>query len=93
MHKGKNPNGGEAVCIVRPMFELWAITFTVLMDIEELAEDTFLRLFTLAGTRIGLGDFRPQCKGTFGKFAVIRWDKLSEEIEDVTRLLKKKTAA
>jgi len=91
--KGKNPNGGEAVCIVRPLFEIWAITFTCLLDTDELAEDTFLKLFTLAGTRIGLADFRPQCKGTFGKFAVIRWDKRGEEIEDVSRLLKKKAAA
>jgi hypothetical protein len=26
-----------------------------------------------AGKRIGLGDFRPSCKGPFGKFVVIHW--------------------
>ena len=26
-----------------------------------------------AGKRIGLGDFRPDCKGPFGKFVVTKW--------------------
>jgi hypothetical protein len=80
-HRGRNPNGGEAVCIVRPMFELWAITLTALLDIDELPEDTFLRLFTLAGTRMGLGDFRPQRKGRFGMFAITRWEKTAGPID------------
>jgi hypothetical protein len=75
VRQGRNPNGGEAVCIVRPLFEKWAISITATLDTDELAEDTFLRLFTLAGTRIGIGDFRPQRKGTFGMFAVTRWEK------------------
>jgi len=77
IRKGKNPNGGEAVCIVRPLFELWAISFNVLLDTKELPEDTYLRLFDHAGKRIGLGDYRPQCKGTFGQFTVTRWQCLT----------------
>jgi len=79
VRQGRNPNGGEAVCIVRPLFERWAITFTATIDTTELAEDTFLRLFTLAGTRIGLGDFRPQRKGTFGQFSITRWETITGE--------------
>lgn len=75
VRQGRNPNGGEAVCIVRPLFEKWAVSFTALLDTQELPEDTFLRLFGLAGTRIGIGDFRPNRKGTFGQFAVTRWQK------------------
>ena len=26
-----------------------------------------------AGSKIGLGDFRPDCKGPFGKFKVTTW--------------------
>lgn len=81
VRQGRNPNGGEAVCLVRPMFELWAISLTALLDTDELAEDTFLRLFTLAGTRIGMGDFRPQRKGRCGMFAVTRWEKKPEQVE------------
>jgi hypothetical protein len=78
VRQGRNPNGGEAVCIVRPLFEVWAISFIATLDIDELPEDTFLRLFTLAGSRIGFGDFRPQRKGPFGMFAVTRWEKVGD---------------
>ncbi|HEY6272605.1 MAG TPA: hypothetical protein VIX19_11515 [Terriglobales bacterium] len=78
VRQGRNPNGGEAVCIVRPLFEKWAISFTGLLDTRELPEDTFLRLFGLAGSRIGIGDFRPQRKGTFGMFAITNWKKLGD---------------
>lgn len=79
VRQGRNPNGGEAVCIVRPLFEKWAITFTALLDTEELSEDTFRRLFDLGGSRIGMGDFRPQRKGVFGMFVVSRWEAIEEE--------------
>lgn len=74
--KGKNPNGGEAVCIVRPLFEKWAIVVTFTVDIAELPPDQYRRLFDLAGSRMGLGDFRPQCKGRFGTFRVQCWKSL-----------------
>lgn len=33
------------------------------------------RVIDKAGTAIGLGDFRPDCKGPFGKFAVVKWER------------------
>lgn len=91
VRQGRNPNGGEAVCIVRPLFGKWAISFTVLLETEDLPEDTFLRLFGLAGSRIGIGDFRPQRKGTFGQFAVTRWER--QEQVDLIWTPKKTTKA
>lgn len=79
VRQGRNPNGGEAVCLVRPLFEEWGIHFTAILDTDELAEDTFLRLFQLAGRRIGFCDYRPQRKGVFGMFAVTRWERRAEE--------------
>lgn len=79
MRKGTNPNGGEAVCIVRPIFPEWAIVVTVQIDIGELAEDTYRKLFDLAGKRIGLGDFRPARKGRFGMFIVECWRDITGE--------------
>ena len=81
--QGRNPNGGEAVCLVRPMFELWAVHFTALLDTDELPEDTFLRLFELAGRRVGFCDFRPQRKGTFGMWSVVRWERRAEANESI----------
>jgi hypothetical protein len=34
-----------------------------------------------SGKRIGLGDFRPACKGPFGKFVVVKWEIEEQEKE------------
>jgi hypothetical protein len=73
MRQGRNPNGGEAVCIIRPRFDRWAVRMTVQMDTDSLAEDQFRQLFDHAGRRIGIGDFRPERKGIFGQFVVNLW--------------------
>lgn len=73
MRQGRNPNGGEAVCIVRPMFSRWAARLTALIDTSTLPESTYRQLFDMAGLRVGLGDFRPARKGIFGQFRVDLW--------------------
>ena len=37
-----------------------------------------------AGKRVGLGDFRPVCKGPFGKYVVVRWAE--QQAQTPTRL-------
>ena len=77
--KGTNPNGGEAVVIVRPAFEGWAITFII--DIDEstgVKDKTVFQLFRLAGAGIGLCDHRPNKKGECGRFKVVEWDLIGE---------------
>ncbi len=72
MRRGRNPNGGEAVVLVRPKFETWTIRPTVELyggcDSGKIQE-----LFNIAGASVGLGDFRPGCKGPFGRSAVESW--------------------
>lgn len=79
MRQGRNPNGGEAVCIVRPRWDEWALRFDALMETEELSENAFRQLFDYAGRRIGLCDFRTERKGFFGQFVVDVWRNHSAE--------------
>jgi len=72
--QGRNPNGGEAVCIIRPRFDEWGFDVTLSVDQSQIAIATIRELVDIAGKRVGLGDFRPKCKGTFGRFAVTRWE-------------------
>lgn len=72
--QGRNPNGGEAVCIVRPRFDAWALDLTLSVDQSQVSLATIRELVALAGSRIGLGDFRPQRKGSFGRFTIDRWE-------------------
>lgn len=72
--QGRNPNGGEAVCIVRPRFDEWSFDLTLSVDQSQVALAVVRELIDVAGSRVGLGDFRPKCKGTFGRFKVTHWE-------------------
>jgi hypothetical protein len=72
--QGRNPNGGEAVCIVRPRFDDWGFDLRLAVDQEQMPISMARELIDIAGNRKGLGDFRPGCKGTFGRFSIARWE-------------------
>jgi hypothetical protein len=70
----RNPSTGGRVLRFRPMFHDWAISFKMLLDEEIISEALLRDLLDTAGKRIGLGDFRPDCKGPFGKFVITNWN-------------------
>lgn len=81
---GRLPKDGTACCIVRPEFEYWVsedIVFTY--PPGEISEEKVKRLFSIAGRMIGLCDFRPACKGTYGKFYPCLWKTRMIEHEDL----------
>lgn len=77
VRRGTNPNGGEMVCVVRPRFNEWYIPVVFEVDAEGLpapvGEDTVRQLYRIAGRKVGLGDFRPDCRGQFGQFIIVQW--------------------
>lgn len=74
--KGTNPNGGEAVAIVRPRFDTWQFKANIWIDTHNIGEKTIRELFDKAGRTQGLLDFRPSRKGIYGQFIVENWNKL-----------------
>ena len=54
----------------RAKFDEWAVTFTVEADEELVDQHQLEEWFTLAGRRIGLGDWRPEKSGDYGRFTV-----------------------
>ena len=67
------PATGGRILAHRPKFNDWELEFTAYLD-EEIMSSALLReILDAAGKRIGLGDFRPDCKGPFGKFVVTFW--------------------
>ena len=75
--RGCLPKDGTAVCIVRPLIREWAVNVRIIYDPKKLPLKTLIKLIRDAGEYHGLGAFRVNCKGTFGKFAI-------ESAEDVT---------
>lgn len=64
--------GGRILCH-RPCFHDWTLTFDLLFDESMFNARVLREIVDAAGRRVGLGDFRPACKGPFGKFVVTAW--------------------
>lgn len=76
--RGRNPNGGEAVCLIRPRFDNWQFGATFEIDESVVTEETVKELLRIAGTSVGLCDFRPACKGPFGRFKLAVWEVIEQ---------------
>lgn len=70
------PSTGGRILAHRPCFHSWKLSFTLELDEEVLDVRLLREIVDAAGKRIGLGDFRPDCKGPFGKFVVEQWDEV-----------------
>jgi len=70
------PSTGGRILAHRPMFDDWALAFELDLDEQIMGEKVFRQIVDDAGKRIGLGDFRPACKGPFGRFVVTQWERV-----------------
>ena len=61
---------GKRVQRARPIFRAWALSFEAWWVTEDLDVDTVSRIATTAGRLVGMGDYRPDKGGTFGRFTV-----------------------
>lgn len=64
---------GSRTTVHRPRFDKWRLQFTLDADLDEISETVVRRLVDDAGRKIGIGAFRPQRKGPFGRFVVVSW--------------------
>lgn len=72
----RNPSTGGRFLCYRPCFHDWGLEFHLELDEEIMHEKLLREIVDAAGKRIGLGDFRPACKGPFGKFVVTKWKEI-----------------
>jgi hypothetical protein len=59
----------------RPVFKNWAFEFDLEYDEDEISSATLRELLDYAGKRVGIGDFRPERGGPFGRFMVSEFKK------------------
>ena len=55
----------------RAKFDEWAVTFTVEVDDELVDKEQLASWLDIAGRRIGLGDWRPEKSGHYGRFETV----------------------
>jgi hypothetical protein len=81
--RGCNPADGVAVCLVRPKFPHWGFECTIEIDDTEINLEAVRKLFEQAGKFVGLGDFRPQKRGPFGRFELLSLNQLKGEDQPI----------
>lgn len=57
----------------RPRLDRWSVTIEIEYDPTLLTAVQLRQVVDDAGSRVGLGDFRPERKGPFGRFQVTHW--------------------
>jgi len=66
--KGKKRTARHRVCLPN-----WGLDFTILAG-DGVSSDVVKSVLEYAGSHVGIGDFRPQRKGPFGRFKVTKFD-------------------
>lgn len=64
--------------IARPIFDKWAFAFEIGIDTDEIHPSVFRDIVDAAGRRVGIGAMRPERKGLYGQFRVVRWNEIEE---------------
>lgn len=74
--RGVLNNAGKsvAVAIIRPLFKQWETSLIIEVDTTVMSTDVVKKIFETAGSKIGVGDYRPAKKGPFGMFSVTGWE-------------------
>lgn len=65
---------GGRVIRYRPRIDAWQVSFTLEYDDNLMKESDMRAVVDAAGTRVGLLEFRPERKGPFGRFVVVKWE-------------------
>ena len=70
------PAGGIKAALIgaayRPEFQEWAMTLQLEFDSQALSQENILNLIERAGFGVGLGEWRPEKGGEYGRFSVDR---------------------
>lgn len=74
-----NPSTKGRMDVVRPIWYDWKLSFTIAYNEKLISEVQLREVVDDAGINKGIGSFRPNKKGTFGKFKVVEWESLTIE--------------
>jgi len=69
------PSTKGRVARARPLIFPWKLQFDLILDDSLINSDLARQILDTAGRQKGIGDFRPEKKGPFGRFIVTKWKK------------------
>jgi hypothetical protein len=68
-----NPTTRGKNLLHRPQFDKWKVSFDVNFEEDQIEPSVMKEIFDIAGRFSGVGDWRPNKKGAYGKFQVVSW--------------------
>lgn len=66
-----NPNTKGRVLTTRPVFNRWSLSFEIICEDDDIAVSTIQDILEYGGKFVGIGDWRPEKKGKYGKFRIV----------------------
>lgn len=69
----RKPGSRERMICYRPRFDDWSLGFDLLVDRDLIDPDLVAAVIEAAGQRMGIGDFRAERGGPFGRFRIGHW--------------------
>lgn len=76
-----NPNTRGRMIVDRPKMPEWELDFTIKVMDDGIPDDVLKQIIDYGGNYVGIGDWRPDNKGKFGKFMVTKYEKLNGQEE------------
>lgn len=58
----------------RPRLDIWELDFSIVLHDDQLPPEVAKQILDFAGLYVGIGDYRPQKRGKFGKFMVTKFE-------------------
>jgi hypothetical protein len=71
-----NTNIKARVITIRPKWKDWKTSFKIIVDNDTITSSTVKKLVEYAGQYVGIGSFRPQHKGAFGRFTITKFQEI-----------------
>ena len=72
-----NPMTRGRMMVVRPMMEKWRLGFTIKFNDNDIPIDVMKNILDFGGQYVGIGDWRPEKKGKYGKFIVTKFMEIA----------------
>lgn len=70
-----NPMTKGRMMVTRPKFDKWSASFEILLNDNQVDVSVMNEILDHAGKYVGIGDWRPDKKGMFGKFMITSFKK------------------
>jgi hypothetical protein len=71
-----NRNVKGRIISIRPKWKDWETEFILEIDNDTITPETIRELITIAGNYVGIGSFRPDHKGQFGRFIIESFEEI-----------------